>query len=48
MTNNVTENVSATAIGDNVSDACADSRILRLLTKNIQRSSGSHRVQFHQ
>lgn len=40
MTNNMAENLSATEIGDNVSSVCADSRILRLLTKNDQRSSG--------
>lgn len=32
-------------MGDNVSDVCDDSRILRLLTKNDQRSSGSHSIQ---
>lgn len=46
--NNVAEKVSATEIGDNASEVCADSRILRLLTKNDQRSSGSHSVQFYQ
>lgn len=45
ITNNVAENVSATEIGDNVSDVCDDGRILRLLTKNDQRSSGSHSIQ---
>lgn len=45
ITDNVAENVSAAEIGDNVSDVCDDGRILRLLTKNDQRSSGSHSIQ---
>lgn len=46
MTNNVAENLSATEAGDNVS-VSADSRILRLLAKSDQKSSGSHGVQFN-
>lgn len=47
MANNVAEKVSAPKT-DDMSEVCADSRILRLLTKNGQRSSGTHSVEFHQ